>query len=72
MTRVLHLIYRGFNAVTQPLGWFLFLGGLMALALTWPVHVLPPFNDDPRNILITCVGWLLVALEGFGIIQEET
>lgn len=68
----LRLVYRAFNAILEPLGWALFLGGLVALPLTWPLDILPPFSDDPANLLITCVGWVLVSVQGIQLIQVET
>lgn len=71
MRRFLHLVYRAFDAITLPLGWVLFLGGIICVPLTWPLEVLPPFSDHPGNVLITCVAWLLVGIQGFQIVQER-
>lgn len=64
------VLLRAFRGARTPIAWAEFLGGLSALVLTWPARVLPPFNDHPGNVLLTCVAWLLVAQEGYGQLQD--
>lgn len=60
-----------FEKAEPAVAWVEFVGGISALLLTWPLQVLPPFNDHPGNVLLTCVAWLLVAQEGFHALADR-
>lgn len=70
MRSVLNVFYRAVDRIMEPLAWVLFVGGFACVPLTWPCQVLPPFSDHPGNVLITCVAWLLVGLQGFDMLPD--
>lgn len=71
LRRLKRAVYRAVSATVEPLGWVLTVGGFAAAVATWPLQWLPPFSDNPRNLIPTVVGWVIVGLEGFGLLPDQ-
>lgn len=70
MTRLLRLVYRGFDIAFPYVNWTFFLGGLGGFIAT-VLGVAPPLGDTLWGRVVACIGWALLAKDGYSDLQEE-
>lgn len=67
---MLRRVHAAFGRALPVVAWVELVGGLTACVLT-ACGVIPPFGDTVWTRLVTCIGWLLLAQEGFHELGEE-
>lgn len=70
MSRVLHAVYRSFDVAFPFVNWTFLIGGIVGFLAT-VIGVAPPLGDTLWGRVVACIGWALVAKDGYSDLQED-